>query len=73
MNISKTGEFIKKNRKLNKLTQPELAKKAGVGLRFLRELEGGKSTVRLDAVNKVLNIFGAALAPVKLKDIMNND
>ncbi|MFY7849601.1 MAG: transcriptional regulator, partial [Bacteroidia bacterium] len=45
-------------------TQPELALKAGVGLRFLRELEQGKQTLRLDKVNKVLQLFGYEVGPV---------
>ena len=53
------AEFIKEKRKQLKLTQPELAEKAGVGLRFLRELENGKESVRLDKVNQVLALFGA--------------
>ena len=63
------ADFVKKNRKMNKLTQEELAKKAGVGLRFIRELEQGKNTVQVDTVNKVLKIFGSSIAPVKLKDM----
>lgn len=55
---------MKERRKLVKLTQPELALKAGVGLRFLRELEQGKQTLRLDKVNKVLQLFGYEVGPV---------
>ena len=40
------------------MTQEELALKAGVGLRFIRELEQGKETLRLDKVNQVLSLFG---------------
>ena len=47
--------FIKQKRKIAKLTQLELAEKAGVGLRFLRDLEQGKETLRLDKVNQVLS------------------
>ncbi|RXK81393.1 type II toxin-antitoxin system Y4mF family antitoxin [Filimonas effusa] len=50
--------FIKESRKKHRLTQEDLAFKAGVGLRFLRELERGKTTVQLDKVNAVLNMFG---------------
>ena len=53
--------FIKNSRKKHRLTQEELAFKAGVGLRFLRELERGKTTVQLDKVNLVLNMFGKEL------------
>jgi len=44
----------------------ELAAKAGVGLRFVRELEQGKSSLRTDTVNKVLVLFGQCLGPVDL-------
>lgn len=50
--------FVKEKRKSVKLTQPELAEKAGVGLRFIRELEQGKESLRLDKVNQVLQLFG---------------
>lgn len=56
--------FIKNSRKKHGLTQEELAFKAGVGLRFLRELERGKTTVQLDKVNVVLNMFGKELGVV---------
>lgn len=59
-------EFIKEKRKALGLTQQDLADKAGVGLRFLRELEQGKATLRLDKVNQVLALFGHELGPVKL-------
>ncbi len=48
-------------RKAAGLTQPELAERAGVGLRFVRELEQGKPTVRLDKVTQVLNLLGHEL------------
>jgi len=56
--------FIKEKRRLAGLTQPELAEKAGVGLRFVRELEQGKTTLRLDKVNQILFLFGHQLEPV---------
>ncbi|MGI9160465.1 MAG: helix-turn-helix transcriptional regulator [Saprospiraceae bacterium] len=56
--------FVKEQRRLAGLTQPELAEKAGVGLRFVRELERGKTTLRLDKVNQVLQLFGHQLGPV---------
>ena len=58
------SELVKEKRKLANLTQPELAKKAGVGLRFVRELEQGKDTLRLDKVNQVLKLFGYEVGPV---------
>jgi len=56
---------IKAKRKQHSLTQPELALKAGVGLRFVRDLEQGKTTLRMDKVNDVLRLFGETLGPVK--------
>lgn len=62
----KLNEFVKTRRTAVKLTQPELAEKAGVGLRFLRELEQGKETLRLDKVNQVLNLFGYEVGAVQV-------
>lgn len=59
------SRFVKERRNAVKLTQPELAEKAGVGLRFVRELEQGKETVRLDKVNQVLALFGFKMGPVE--------
>jgi y4mF family transcriptional regulator len=64
MNVS---EFVKQRRNNAKLTQPELAAKAGVGLRFLRDLEQGKPTLRMDKVNQVLQLFGHELGPVETR------
>lgn len=50
--------FVKQKRKELKLTQEELAVNAGVGLRFVRDLEQGKTTLRIDKVNDVLHLFG---------------
>ncbi len=61
------GDFVKTKRTAVKLTQPELAEKAGVGLRFVRELEQGKEALRLDKVNQVLKLFGYEAGPVELK------
>lgn len=59
-------EFVKEKRSTNKLTQPELAEKAGVGLRFVRDLEQGKESLRLDKVNQVLQLFGYQVGAVPL-------
>ena len=61
------SNFVKEKRKLVNLTQPELAVKAGVGLRFVRELEQGKTTLRMDKVNQVLQLFGCELFVVGCK------
>jgi len=58
------SEFVKEKRNTARLTQPELAEKAGVGLRFVRDLEQGKETVRLDKVNQVLQLFGFEVGAV---------
>jgi y4mF family transcriptional regulator len=56
--------FVKQKRQGVNLNQTELAEKAGVGLRFVRDLEQGKETLRLDKVNQVLKLFGYELGPV---------
>jgi len=66
-------EFIKKRRKQLGITQRELADKAGVGLRFIRDLEQGKESLRMDKVNDVLKLFGHELGPVKEKLIGVDD
>lgn len=49
--------YVKEMRRQFGLTQVDLAAKSGVGLRFLRELEQGKETLRLDKVNQVLMLL----------------
>lgn len=53
--------FLKQQRKQNSLTQEELAAKAGVGLRLVREIEQGKTTMQMSKVNQILALFGAEL------------
>jgi y4mF family transcriptional regulator len=57
--------FVKSRRKLLGITQSELAYRAGVGIRFVRDLEQGKETLRMDKVNKVLSLFGYRLGTEK--------
>lgn len=64
MNLS---SHIKQKRKKHGLTQVDLAESAGVGLRFIRDLEQGKQTLRMDKVNQVLALFGEYLGPVKIE------
>jgi len=59
------GQFIKAERKKAGLTQAEFAMRSGLGLRFIRELEQGKQTVRLDKVNQALAMFGKEAVPGK--------
>lgn len=60
------ADLVKERRKSAGLTQPQLAAKAGVGLRFIRDLEQGKASLRTDTINKVLYLFGKRLGPVDL-------
>ena len=62
------SQYIKEKRGKNKLTQVELAQRAGVGLRFVREMEQGKKTLQMDKVNAVLKLFGEELGPVRIID-----
>ena len=66
------SQFVKAKRKPVKRTQPEMEEKAGVGLRFLRELEQGKDSLRLDKVNQVLQLFGYEVGAVELKKAIND-
>lgn len=52
------AEIVKQKRKEAGLTQEEFAIRSGLGLRFVRELEQGKETVRMDKVNQALAMFG---------------
>ncbi|HUG91674.1 MAG TPA: helix-turn-helix domain-containing protein [Planctomycetaceae bacterium] len=58
------GRFVRGRRIANRLTQRELGELAGVGTRLISELERGKPTLRMDAVNKVLRVFGKTLGHV---------
>ena len=61
--MSRIGKYIKEERKKIGLTQEEFAMRSGLGLRFVRELEQGKETVRLDKVNQALEMFGMEAVP----------
>jgi y4mF family transcriptional regulator len=63
--MKRISVFVKDRRKRLGLTQPELADKAGVGLRFLRELEQGKEALRTDKINQVLFLLGGQLGVVE--------
>jgi y4mF family transcriptional regulator len=62
--MNQVSNFVRKQRLQSHLTQVQLAQKAGVGLRFIRELEQGKQSLKTDTVNKVLKLFGKCLGPV---------
>ena len=65
--------FIRMQRKQHHLTQRELADRAGVGLRLVREMESGKPTLRMDKVNVVLELFGHRLEPVSARPALGTD
>lgn len=60
------AEFVKKSRKKLGVTQKEFAMRSGLGLRFIRDLEQGKETVRMDKVNQALTMFGMEAVPGRL-------
>ena len=66
--MNKIAEFIKTNRKEAGLTQEEFAIRSGLGLRFVRELEQGKETVRMDKVHEALAMFGMEAVPGRKDD-----
>lgn len=66
MEYRSLANYVKQMRKQYGLTQTDLSEKAGVGLRFVRELEQGKQTLRLDKVNQVLNLFGSEVGAVPM-------
>lgn len=61
--MNKIAKFIKENRKAAGLTQEDFAMCSGLGLRFIRELEQGKETVRMDKVNVALSMFDMEAVP----------
>jgi y4mF family transcriptional regulator len=63
INMNRIGKYIKEERKKAGLTQEEFAMRSGLGLGFVRELEQGKETVRLDKVNQALAMFGKEAVP----------
>ncbi len=63
--MNKLSQFVKKRRKSLGLTQEDLSFKSGVGLRFVRDLEQGKQSLRMDKVNQVLSLFGHELGPIQ--------
>lgn len=66
--MNKIAKYVKEERKKAGLTQEEFAVRSGLGLRFVRELEQGKETVRLDKVNQALAMFGKEVVPGKIEE-----
>ena len=61
--MNKIAAFIKENRRAAGMTQEEFALRSGLGLRFVRDLEQGKQTVRMDKVNIALGMFNMQAVP----------
>ena len=68
INMNRIGKYIKEERKKAGLTQEEFAMRSGLGLRFVRELEQGKETVRMDKVNAALAMFDMEAVPGRKDD-----
>ena len=66
--VNKIAAFIKESRRAAGLTQEEFAARSGLGLRFIRELEQGKETVRMDKVNAALAMFDMEAVPGRKDD-----
>ena len=71
--IDKIAKYIKEKRKEFGLTQEEFAIRSGLGLRFVRELEQGKETVRMDKVNQALQMFGMEAVPGRKDNKVEGD
>ncbi len=63
--MNKLSQFVKTRRKSLGLTQEDVSFKAGVGLRFVRDLEQGKKSLQMDKVNQILSLFGHELGPIQ--------
>ncbi len=61
--MNNISAVVKTLRKQHNMTQEELCLKSGLGLRFIRDLEQGKASVRLDKVNQLLDLFNYEMAP----------
>ena len=64
--INYLSKFIKEQRKKYGYTQREFSLRSGLGLRFIRELEQGKQTLRMDKVNQAVNFFGYELTTKRI-------
>lgn len=66
--MSVIGDYVKKERRHLGMTQKEFAVRSGLGLRFVRDLEQGKETVRMDKVNQALHMFGMEAVPGRMEN-----
>lgn len=68
VNMNEIGKFVKSERRKAGLTQAEFALRSGLGLRFVRDLEQGKETVRMDKVNRALAMFEMKAVPGRIDE-----
>jgi y4mF family transcriptional regulator len=66
------GRLVRETRKRLKLTQPQLALAANVGVRFIVELEAVKSTLRLENILRVLQALGGVLSVEGMDPLISN-
>lgn len=66
--MNNLSAIVKQLRKQYNLTQEDLSLKSGIGLRFVRDLEQGKETLRLDKVNQLLNYFNYEMTATSKSD-----
>ena len=71
--LTKLSQYVKSMRKRYNLTQEDLSMKSGVGLRFVRDLEQGKKTLRMDKLNQVLRLFNSELGVVEMPRMIIED
>ncbi len=71
-NSTDLGRVVREARKRLKLTQPQLALAANVGVRFIVELEAGKSTLRLEHILRVLQALGGVLSVEGMDSFISN-
>lgn len=71
--VGPVGTFVRQRRKTLGYSQLKLSECTGVGLRFIRELEQGKQTLRLDKINQVLAYFGYQVGPIEVPRELSDD
>ena len=72
-NSTDLGRVVREARKRLKLTQPQLALAANVGVRFIVELEAGKSTLRLEHILRVLQALGGVISVEGMDSFISNN
>ncbi|MFL9485303.1 helix-turn-helix transcriptional regulator [Chitinophagaceae bacterium LWZ2-11] len=70
--MTELSTYLKNQRKEHNLTQEDLSDKSGVGLRLIREIEQGKTTMRMDKVNQIIGLFGSELV-IGPRRLVNNE